>query len=1414
MKKDYLSRLNLNPFLTNFFTTLVVLCMTAFAVQAQVDATVVVTAPASVAGDYDARQSSEPGLAMEVSGPVVLAIDTTATNPTACGSVTVDLTGAIALIDRGTCSFVEKVANAAAAGAVAALVCNNEVALPNKAILMGTAGATIPAVMISYNDCQTIRAEIDNGLTITLSPTARDFVAGEVCDQAIEISAGVHTVTADAFDSGYGAVFGGAGNAIWYSYTPSVNSLVTVTSCDLTMEDTRVIIMGGDCETAPTDGFINFNDDCGDTNLASEVSFLATAGTRYFIYWDDRWSDAGFDFEIIEGELPEIIGTFTVDMTNETVSPDGVSMVWAFSDATDLADVNVVALSDNGDGTWSGTVALTSFDTIGYAFMNGMLDPANIEVVPDECGLPSGFGFNIRPLIANIDVDFELDPVCFGTCQSFCPSDVISCTDADVIFCDEFEGGTGNWVLEGAWGLTTAQSFSPDNSLTDSPGGNYAANQNISATMANGLDLSTYLDATLAFRAIYDIEGGNFDYCFVEVSTNGGSTWIEVARFLGEGNLSPWIQYIYSLGGFVGNDDVRVRFRFFSDGGFEVDGIYIDDVIVTASTEDNSPPLILHTPPEYYESQLGEITQTAEIVDISGLATAEVVYSVDGVAAGSVAGTDMGNNQWDFVIPEQAPGAQVDYYVRAVDASSNANEAISPTFSYIAGNHIFYDDGTVDFVNDLGPDATTMEQAAAVRITIDGSTTIAYALIRNYTDTNRPNDSIDVHVWAPGPDGLPGADLIEPIRVFPEATLNDNSPMTRVDLRPYAAELTGLYGDVFVGFSVPEGITWTVQTTPAVANRTVQQIGGNWNPYASDYHFRLVTGPVDEFTCGEPAIIVEDDIEGLAAGDAAGQTAWWGAWPGGTGAEVTTEQAESGAQSLKMAAGGSQDPLFVFGDITSGHYVSRWDMYIPDGSTGYFNVQHLAPTASAGFWGLECFFTAGGVGRLELYDGSPNHAFDYPSDAWFPVLLFVDLDNDIARLIVDEHYVDQWQFSTGANAASMVNQLNSINFYPSGTDLFYVDNANFWRIPRASEGKYCYTATPVGVGSHTIAGADCFGAGYHYGGTGSASGGLAGAWYSYTPTESGVITVSSCGGDSDSRVWIFSGDCDNIAVVGINDDRCEQSNGDPYASYKEAYVEAGTTYYIMWDDRWDGLNFKWNLEFSADAPMEAAFCQSAQVVEPGEIFLDPFVGEASVAGEDIFDICSSSDACPMGYSGSNWYSFTPEGDGTVTISSCDSDTDTYVFVYTGTCGDYSSLQLIASSEDDCGASGLASLIEGLELTGGTTYYIEWIDEDSDAPFIWLLDFAVAVDEVALQQGVKVFPNPASDLLNVRIDLPEAADNLTVRMVNTFGQVVSERYYGALQTGNIEINVSNIPAGMYLVQVMDGTAQYTQSVIVE
>ncbi len=112
-----------------------------------------------------------------------------------------------------------------------------------------------------------------------------------------------------------------------------------------------------------------------------------------------------------------------------------------------------------------------------------------------------------------------------------------------VEFSDDFESGTDNWVLEGTWGTTTAQSNSPTTSLTESPGANYAANLNISATMASGVDLSAVLDAELSFYAIYDIEGGNFDYMYVEASGNGGTTWVNIATFLGEGNLDTWVEY-------------------------------------------------------------------------------------------------------------------------------------------------------------------------------------------------------------------------------------------------------------------------------------------------------------------------------------------------------------------------------------------------------------------------------------------------------------------------------------------------------------------------------------------------------------------------------------------------------------------------------------------------------------------------------------------------------------------------------------------------------------------------------------------------------------------------------------------------------------------------------------------------------
>ena len=67
-----------------------------------------------------------------------------------------DLTGKIAVIPRGTCTFVEKSRNAQAKGALAVIICNNAANEINFPIVMGGEGldVTIPVMMVDYDDGQ------------------------------------------------------------------------------------------------------------------------------------------------------------------------------------------------------------------------------------------------------------------------------------------------------------------------------------------------------------------------------------------------------------------------------------------------------------------------------------------------------------------------------------------------------------------------------------------------------------------------------------------------------------------------------------------------------------------------------------------------------------------------------------------------------------------------------------------------------------------------------------------------------------------------------------------------------------------------------------------------------------------------------------------------------------------------------------------------------------------------------------------------------------------------------------------------------------------------------------------------------------------------------------------------------------
>jgi len=421
---------------------------------------------------------------------------------------------------------------------------------------------------------------------------------------------------------------------------------------------------------------------------------------------------------------------------------------------------------------------------------------------------------------------------------------VVSALSAQVtVFSDNFESGTSNWSLTSTWGLSTTSSHSTSHSLTESPTGNYGNNLNyVTATLSSGVNLSTALSANLSFWAKYSIEGG-FDYMYLDVSANGGTSWVNIASY--DDTLNNWTQFNYSLGGYVGNSSVKIRFRFYSDGAVNYDGMYIDDVIITSDTVDNAAPLVLHTPPVFYEGVFLADTIVADIIDISGVQTAELKYSVDGSSYTTVSGVNTIGDTYHFIIPQQPAGAMVDYFFHAIDSASTPNTEITDTFSYISGNYIAYDNGQVDFV-----DSTGSGESVAVRITLSGTSSLKGILIRNYTDVNRSNDSMIVHVWN-NTLGVPGTDIITPFKVKPAATLQNTSAMTVIDLRPYSAQLSSLSGDIFIGFSVGPGVgVWSTITSPGVTTRSFVKTGtGSWTAAtsgttgSSDFHFRAITAP-------------------------------------------------------------------------------------------------------------------------------------------------------------------------------------------------------------------------------------------------------------------------------------------------------------------------------------------------------------------------------------------------------------------------------------------------------------------------------------------------------------------------------------------------------------------------------------------
>jgi hypothetical protein len=143
------------------------------------------------------------------------------------------------------------------------------------------------------------------------------------------------------------------------------------------------------------------------------TTFEATSSRTYIVNDGDTlkcvWDSASFTVVDVTVKRPI---SFRVNMSNETVSPNGVFMVGNFNNY----DYDSTAMTPIGNGIYEAVVDLDTASFVKYRFVNGT-NSTFTETVPAACGLNNTGGFYERFLDVPENAD-TLATVCFNECSN------------------------------------------------------------------------------------------------------------------------------------------------------------------------------------------------------------------------------------------------------------------------------------------------------------------------------------------------------------------------------------------------------------------------------------------------------------------------------------------------------------------------------------------------------------------------------------------------------------------------------------------------------------------------------------------------------------------------------------------------------------------------------------------------------------------------------------------------------------------------------------------------------------------------------------------------------------------------------------------------------------------------------------
>ena len=252
-----------------------------------------------------------------------------------------------------------------------------------------------------------------------------------------------------------------------------------------------------------------------------------------------------------------------------------------------------VSLTNNGAATSTGISAVLSTTTPGVTVTQNTSAYPNIAAAGSAPNT-TAYVISLSPsLVCGTVMQFNLAVTTAQGPYNFPFSITASIPQPPAsAFFDNFENGINGWTTGGtgnAWGQTTTQSYSPTHSWTDSPAGNYANDVN-SWLQTPAINLAGKTGISVSAYSIYGLEPG-FDFVFLEWSIDGGTTFNATPLATFNATEDTWTQTISAASPLNNQANVRLRYRFTSDGGVVDDGFYVDNFDVSYQPIVCAPPI-------------------------------------------------------------------------------------------------------------------------------------------------------------------------------------------------------------------------------------------------------------------------------------------------------------------------------------------------------------------------------------------------------------------------------------------------------------------------------------------------------------------------------------------------------------------------------------------------------------------------------------------------------------------------------------------------------------------------------------------------------------------------------------------------------------------------------------------------------